>query len=258
MKLAAVALSFSLFGWLVPSCGASRQAPAVSSPAIPVELAPPALVTPAKPGETATETQLREARDALAVLAGDTARWQARVAILTTERDLERREAFLALLRTSCLWVAALALLGALACGVLAFVSPIAKPTLAKLAAGCGALVIMATGCAWLVPWLPLAGVVSVVAAVAAGLVFVVWKLVEWWPRFAHGALGMTEGYLEAARIAASSAPLVASALDSDNRANQILAGGLPAFEEGTKLLEAARRRRAARTAKPLPGGALP
>lgn len=234
-----------------------RAAAPIERPEPPKESAPPRVVTPAKAGETETESQLRQARDAVATLAGDLARWQQRVATLTADRDQDRRDAFLGTLRASCLWVAGLALLAGLACTVAAFLSPIAKPTLVKAAVACGVLVVLATGCAWAVPWLPTVGVIALLCVAGAVLVAGVVLGLRWFPRFATAAVEMADGFQQATRIAATSAPNVVDALNRENRSRQIQAGA-KVYEEGGKLLKAAAALRTKRPLRPLPAGALP
>lgn len=217
----------------------TRAVVSVEQPQPPKESVPPPIVTPAKPGETDTEAQLRQARDAVSTLAGDLARWKQRVATLTADRDQDRRDAFLGKLRTSCLWVAGIALLGALACAVLAFVSPIAKPTLVKIAAGCGLLVALATGCAWCVPWLPAVGVVAVIVLCCLVVAASVLALVKWWPSFAHAAILSADGYQRTAAVLRDltddEARVAAVEIDAHNRGAQ-LSAGWPVFREGDRL----------------------
>lgn len=196
-------LFFVLFGVLANlfTCGSARPV-AIETPAIPAAVIAPAVVTPAKPGETETEAQLRQARDVVANLSGDLASWKQRVTTLTAARDQDRRDAFLGTLRASCLWVAGIALLGAFACGVLAFASPIAKGTLGKVAMGCGALVVLATGAAWAVPWLPAVGVVALIVIACGALAAAVMAAVRWIPAVAHAGVHAAAGYQEAVKLA--------------------------------------------------------
>lgn len=250
-----LALSLLAFAGFMPTCGDAR--PVETPPAVKVPALPGLPPTPAKAGETPTETLLRLARDDLRAAEEAEAQATARVYALTEARDTERREAFLGTLRASCLWVAGLALLGALACAVLAWLSPIAKPTLVKAAAGCGALLVLAVGCAWCVPWLPVVGVVSLVALVLGLIAYGVWRLVLWWPSFANAAVAAADGYQQAVRIARAVAPGVAYELDVDNRALQ-LTSGAKVFDAGDQLHSAARAARARRQTIDLPAEALP
>jgi hypothetical protein len=219
------------------SVGTIAPMPVIEAPKM---TAPPEIKTPAKASETETDAQLRQAKDAVRALSGDLANWQQRVLTLTKDRDQERKEAFLGTLRASCLWVAGIALLGALACAVLAFVSPIAKTTLAKVAIACGALVVLATGCAWAVPWLPAVGVVSLIILVCVLIVAAIVAAVRWFPSFAHAAIHAADGYQQAVGFLRAEAPSIANALDSENRAMQSAQGGT-VITQGDTLHELAR-----------------
>ena len=235
-----------LFGGLanLTTCGDARPV-VVEAPVLPKM---PEHVTPAKVGETTTETALRQARDLAANLRGKLAESDARVAALVKDVETEHREAFLGTLRASCLWVAGLALLGALACAVLAFVSPLAKQTLAKVAIACGVLVVLATGTAWAVPWLPSVGVVVLIVLACAIIAGIVYKAVQWWPSFAHASLQAAVGYQEATAIAQSHDLVAVDANDRDNTAAQIAAGP-KVLRVGDKLHAAAAAFRARKAA---------
>jgi hypothetical protein len=227
-----------LFGGLANlwTCGSAR-AVAVEDPALPKA---PEHVTPPKAGETATEAALREARDLVTNLRGKLAEGDARVAALAKDVETERREAFLGTLRASCLWVAGLALLGAFACAVLAYVSPIAKPTLAKVAVACGILVVLATGCAWAVSWLPTIGVVALLVLACVVIAAAVLAAVRWFPTFAHAAVHAADGYQQAATFLRTD---IRKAIDEENRGHQVDKGG-KVFLEGNRLHELAKAHR--------------
>ena len=220
MKLASAILALSLFGWLSPSCGSAR--PMVELPPAPAVAKPAAVVTPPKAGETATEARLRESLDMVRRLTGDLATWQAAANAAKVDLESERKEAFLSTLRASCLWVAGLALLAGLACTVAAFLSPIAKPLLVRCALVAGGLVVLATGCAWAVPWLPTLGVLALLAVIACAIAYAVWRVVLWWPAFAQASIAAASGYQKAAAVVWANAPELAEEIDAGNRSLQI------------------------------------
>lgn len=228
-----------LFGSLANllTCGGSPRPVAIEALVLPKTQE---RITPPKTGETTTESALREARDLVTNLRGKLAEGDARVAALVKDVETEQREAFLGKLRASCLWVAGLALLGALACAVLAFVSPIAKATLAKVAIACGALVVLATGCAWAVAWLPTVGVVALIALVCALIVAAIVAAIRWFPSFAHAAILSADGYQQSVKLLRTDSPDIANALDVENRAMQIVKGGA-VITQGDTLHDLAR-----------------
>lgn len=234
---------FLLFGGLSNLFYCSPRSTNVTAP--PIEAVKPAKVTSApKPGETDIEAQLRQAKDSVRELSGDLASKQKLVEALTADRDRERNEAFLGALRASCLWVAGVALLGALACGALAFISPIAKTTLVKVSVACGALVILATGCAWAVPWLPTLGVVALIAIVCCVIIAALFAAVRWFPSFAKAAIHSADGYQQAVSFLRLESPDLATEVDRENRVLQFKNGGM-VFREGDRLHAVAAKFRA-------------
>lgn len=232
---------------ILAGCGVDRvPLPAIEPPADTPK--PPDRITPPKPGETDTEKALREARNTVSRLAGDLATWQQRVTILQEDAKREQREKVLGYLRACLLWASGLALLGGLACIVLAIVSPVAKSTLARLGIACACVLVICAGMLWALPWLPVFGVAAVLSLVIAGVVFGVWRFVIWYGRHMHAAVSMADGLqqvTDAAAGAIDGSKLIG--LQVENRAHQIIKG---AIGEGDKLLDAARTMRDKRAAK--------